>query len=116
MATNPDLPKKSKKVPQEAVTNQLIENNMALQAKIADLVLSINNLSKRMTTMLDLFDEAAKHIKAGTDEPLMRKLEVLLEQNKNIARGLVLLEKYVREKAAAPTFTPPRPLTESENF
>ena len=31
------------------------------------------------------------------------KLEKLLEQNKTIASGLLMLEKYVRERAASPS-------------
>jgi hypothetical protein len=40
---------------------------------------------------------------------LAGKLEALLDQNKNIARGLLLLEQYVRGRT---TSAPPKPLTE----
>ena len=38
----------------------------------------------------------------------MRKLDSLLEQNKSLAHGLTLLEKYVRERSMMGTssFTP----------
>ncbi len=41
------------------------------------------------------------------EEPLAKKLESLIEQNKTIARGLLLLEKYVREKTTV-GFAPPQ--------
>lgn len=97
----------------EDMVQELIENNLHLQEKIADLVTALNKTSRKLGTMIDLFEEAAQHIKQGTDEPLTRKLEALLEQNKNIARGLILLEKYVREKTSLSSFPPPKPLPKS---
>jgi len=49
---------------------------------------------------------------------LAKKLNDLLDQNKTIARGLLLLEKYVRDKSVGPSFQssfqPSRPLPKSE--
>jgi nucleosome binding factor SPN SPT16 subunit len=98
-------------VSKETISKKLIENDLALQKKTTELILSISKLTKRMDRMVDLFEEAAKYIKAGTDQPLMRKLDDLLEQNKNIARGLILLERYVKERTE---FTAPKPLPRSE--
>ncbi len=89
------MPKESK----DTIIEQLVHNNMALQEKTAELITSIKELTKRMDDMVKIFEEAAKHIKEGTDKPLMDKLQDLLEQNQTIAKGLVLLEKYVREKS-----------------
>ena len=98
------------------VTDQLIENNIELQKKAAELISSVNLLVKKLDTMVNIFQDAAKHIKTGEDEPLMKKLEDLIEQNRNIARGLILLERYVREKGTVPSFSsPPKPLP-SANF
>ena len=54
--------------------------------------------------MVSLFEEASKHVsEAETVEErvneLTTKLETLLDQNKSVARGLILLEKYVRGKS-----------------
>ena len=95
---------------EKAAVADLIEYNIALQNKTAELISSISQLTKRIDAMVSLFEEAAKSIKAGTDEPLMRRLSDLLEQNKNIARGLILLERYIKEKAAMEESFPPRPL------
>ncbi|MBL7100553.1 MAG: hypothetical protein ISS23_01215 [Nanoarchaeota archaeon] len=98
----------------DAIIKQLAENNLALQGKTADLILSVKELTKKIDDMVKIFEEAAKHIKEGTDKPLMEKLQSLLEQNKTIAKGLILLEKYVREKSAMgmPQFQP-KPLPRS---
>ena len=85
----------------EELLNKLIENEVLMQGKTTELVVAVNNLIKRMDNMVNLFEEAAKHIKSETEEPLMKRLEVLLEQNKNLAHGLAMLESYVREKSMA---------------
>ena len=101
-------------MPKTSVTKELVENNIALQHKTAELILTVSQLTKRMDNMVRIFEDAAKHIQSGTDEPLVRKLDSLLEQNKNIARGLILLEKYVREKATIEDSFPPKPLPRTE--
>ncbi|MDP2908739.1 MAG: hypothetical protein Q8N77_02940 [Nanoarchaeota archaeon] len=100
----------------DVIIEQLVKNNIALQEKTAELITSIKELTKKMDDMVKIFEEAAKHIKEGTDKPLMDKLQNLLEQNKTIAKGLVLLEKYVREKSVmGPPQFQPKPLPRS-NF
>lgn len=105
------MPKQSK----DDIITQLAENNLALQEKTAELITSIKGLTKKIDDMVKIFEEAAKHIKEGTDRPLMEKLQGLLEQNKTIAKGLILLEKYVREKSAMGGGSPfqPKPLPRS---
>jgi len=92
----------------EEIINQLLQSNLALQDKTVDLLHGMKDLTKRMDNMVKLFEEAATQVKSGTDEPLMKKLEELLDQNKTIAKGLILLEKYVRERASAMPGFPPR--------
>ena len=83
----------------ENQVNELIKNNVSLQNATLDLIESVNKLTERMDRILSLFEEAAKNIeKSEVEEPLANKLEELLEQNKVIARGLVLIEKFIREK------------------
>ena len=62
-----------------------------------------NKLIERIDKLVSLFEEASKHVsEVETTEAkvksLAEKLETLLEQNKSIAQGLLLLEKYVRGK------------------
>ncbi len=72
--------------------------------EISQLLDSTNKLIQRIDKLVSLFDEAAKHVgEVETTEAkiaaLSSKLESLLEQNKAIAQGLILLEKYVRGKS-----------------
>ena len=83
----------------ESQIDELIKNNVSLQKASLDLIESVNKLTERIDRLLSLFEEAAKNIeKTELKEPLAEKLNELLEQNKVIARGLVLIEKYIREK------------------
>lgn len=68
---------------------------------IKTLINSINLLVTRVDKMVSMFEEASKHVSEvqSTEEKVKNlavKLEELMEQNKAIARGLLLLEKYVR--------------------
>lgn len=99
------------------ILNQLVENNIALQQKTTELLVSVNNLTKKMDSILSMFSKAAEHIEKGeVEQPLARKLEALLEQNRQIAKGLILLEKYVRDKAIGLSSSsfPPKSLPKSE--
>lgn len=103
-----------------ALVKQLIQNNITLQSKSIDMLSSVNklttsvsDLNKKIDHLLKVFETAAKNVSETktTDETinaLAMKLENLLEQNKNIARGLLLLEQYVRGK----TTLPGKPLTQ----
>ena len=84
----------------KGVTEELIKTNISLEKKVIELLTSVNELTKKMDLMVDIFTKAAQHIERGdVKEPLANKLTELLEQNKKIARGLLLLEKYVKEKS-----------------
>ncbi|MFH1209229.1 MAG: hypothetical protein V1663_00360 [archaeon] len=81
---------------------RLIENSILLQKKDAELMSSVNELVKKIDRMLNVFEEASKHvIEVGENKKIIElseKLESLLEQNKTIAKGLLMLEQYVRNK------------------
>ena len=72
--------------------------------QVTELIESTNKLVQRIDKLVSLFDEAAKHVgEVESTEAkivaLSSRLESLLEQNKAIAQGLLLLEKYVRGKS-----------------
>mgnify|MGYP001567249925 CR=1 FL=1 len=99
------------------VIKQLLRNDVLLQKKMTELVGSINNLTKRVDGLVGIFEEAAKNVTSYSDneeiKPLLDKLDSLTEQNKVIARGLIALEQYMREKQGRmmPGQFRPRPLT-----
>jgi len=95
------------KISKEDMVEKLIENNLAMQHKMADLMLSMKELNTNVKDLVHLFADAAAEIKAGKyEDPLVEKLNSLLEQNKNLAKGLLLLEDYVKKKAE-PSFAHP---------
>lgn len=110
-----ERPRKIDDLTKDKIVEIFIESNLSLQHKIADLLIELRSLNKNVNSMVTLFTEAGEHIKKGKyEEPLMVKLDDLLEQNKNIAKGLLLLEKFVREKQAATPAFAPRPFQRQE--
>ncbi|MBS3149499.1 hypothetical protein J4455_02280 [Candidatus Woesearchaeota archaeon] len=101
---------------QEVLVKHLIENNVSLQKASLNLMDSMNTLTKRIDKLVSIFEEASKHITDVelSDERLKNlasKLEGLLDQNKEIARGLILLEQYIRSKSDVKQFSE-RPVAE----
>lgn len=92
----------------ETTIRLLIENSIALQKKLIELVEAINETNSKLNNVLDLIENASKEIvkkekeraktKREGESELANKLDELIKQNKIIARGLILLEKYVKEK------------------
>ena len=111
--------KASKKIPKdyEHTIKLLVENNVTLQRKLVDLTANVQELNKNLSRLLRLIETASDELihKSGTERhernerierlPHLRpkadmdtKIDDLIKQNKTISRGLILLEKYVKEK------------------
>ena len=85
----------------------LLENNIALQKSITNLAVEVKSLNKKVSSLLTLFEDASKAFKEATiegeaiaptiPEELSEKIDALVKQNKTIAKGLLLLEKTLRE-------------------
>jgi hypothetical protein len=80
----------------------LVENFVSLQKVMVNLSSKFDNLSKRMESLLDLFEISAKALaekdininaKSGDSRKVMEKIDTLVDQNKIIARGLTLLHE-----------------------
>ncbi len=80
----------------------LIENFIAMQKVMTNLALSFDNLSKRISRLLDLFEMSAKTLAEknyeadkGTkpEKEMNEKLGVLLDQNRTIAKGIAMLHE-----------------------
>jgi len=96
---------KSSKSEEKELARKLIKNSSDIQAKNVELITNMNKLIKKIDKFLDLFEEASKKVNEVEDteqriEALSNRLEILLEQNKTIAKGLILLEKYVKGKTS----------------
>jgi hypothetical protein len=80
----------------------LIENFVGLQQAMTNLSIKFGGLSDNISKLLEVFEDAAKSfVKDGKtdDKEMLNKINVLIDQNKTIARGLVLMEG----KLSAPT-------------
>ena len=105
------MPEKNKKEVQKntntksGVSNMLIENFVSLQKVMTNLGERFDVLSSQISKLLELFEISAKTftekeviVEKNRDNrevyrEVVEKLNVLLEQNKTIARGLTLLHE-----------------------
>jgi len=90
-------PKKKKMTAKER-EELLIENFVGLQHAMTNLSIKFGNLSDNISKLLQVFEESAKHYAGGKmdNEDMLKKINSLLDQNKTIAKGLVLMEGNLR--------------------
>jgi hypothetical protein len=79
---------------------RLIDSNIKVQHKMTDVMLSVKDLNENVSSLVHIFKKAGEHIKSGKyEDPMINKINDLLDQNKNLQRAIMLLEKYVNEKS-----------------
>ena len=87
----------------------LIENFVGLQKAMTNLSIKFNKLADNIASLLHIFELSAKNFiqnspSSPEDKDLLKKIDSLLEQNKTIAKGLVIIENKLRERtSSAPT-------------
>lgn len=95
-------PKKIKipeNVPEAKTNRLLLENFIALQEALTDIGLETKDLNKKITSLLELFETAAKNFQDHPESRnLSSKMDEIIEQNKTIAKSLVLMHKTTKEK------------------
>lgn len=77
----------------------LIENFVGLQHAMTNLSIKFGNLSDNISQLLQIFEESARNYAQGgkaDNTDMLNKINSLLEQNKTIAKGLVLMEGKLR--------------------
>ena len=94
----------------------MVVKKEVLEPDMNKLIESMTQLTKRVDKLVSLFEEASKHVSEveSTEEKIRKvstKLEELLDQNKTIAKGLILLDKYVRGQTGTESI-PPKNLSE----
>jgi len=88
----------------------LVNNFINLQRVLTNLSVKFDELSSNMSKMLQLFEISAKSFaEKYTDEGLgksdkafLNKLDSLLDQNKTISKGIMMMEERIRDRAHAP--------------
>ena len=99
---------KEKKMTAREREELLIENFVGLQHAMTNLSIKFGSLSDNIVKLLSVFEEAARGFISGgrvDDKDMLKKIDALLDQNKTIAKGLVLMEGTLRGRAEAPQVT-----------
>lgn len=91
------------------LNEQVLENLIQLQKVHTDLAEKFDKLTKEISSLLSLFELAAKSFSkypglksSEQDKEFLEKIDKLLEQNKTIAKGLTLMEEKVRQSMYSP--------------
>ena len=83
----------------------LIENFVGLQHAMTNMSIKFGSLSDNIVKLLSVFEEAAKGFASGgqvDNKDMLKKIDSLLDQNKTIAKGLVLMEGKLRGRQETP--------------
>jgi len=83
----------------------LIENFVGLQHAMTNMSIKFGGLSDNISKLLQVFEESAKNFVSGgrpDDAEMLTKIDSLLNQNKTIAKGLVLMEGKLRGRSEEP--------------
>ena len=111
---------KQKVMTKAELEQTLIDNFINLQKVLTNLAIKFDDLSSNISKMLQLFEISAKSFaeKYSGDAPInsndvdkefLKKLDSLLEQNKVISKGIMLMEEKVRERSnPSQQFSPPQ--------
>jgi hypothetical protein len=107
----------------------LLENFISLQKILTNLTVKIDETDKKLSKMLELFEAASKSYGQGRMAPsagvpqavqdarlkeIAGKIDILMEQNRDIAKGIILLEQVTSERTETPEELKPKPLPESQ--
>jgi len=102
------MPKKDvKKNSNSNLDEVLLENFVQLQHVLTNLAVKFEDLSGNISRLLQLFELSAKSFAdkpisapAGVDQEFLKKLDSLLDQNKTISKGIMMMEERVRNRTA----------------
>lgn len=100
-----------RKMSKAELEETLIANFISLQKVLTNLSIRFDDLSNNINKLLQLFEISAKSfaekyqdgkIASATtesDKEFLKKLDSLLDQNKTIAKGIMMMEEKVRERS-----------------
>ena len=88
----------------------LLNNFVNLQKVLTNLSIKFEDLSNNISKILQLFEISAKSFAekyssggGESDKEFLKKLDALLDQNKTIAKGIMLMEEKVRQRNQPPS-------------
>lgn len=105
--------KKPKVMSKGELEQTLIDNFISLQKVLTNLAIKFDELSSNISKMLQLFEISAKSFaekysgeapinQMDVDKEFLKKLDSLLEQNKVISKGIMLMEDRIKERTNPP--------------
>lgn len=105
-----DVTDKKKDDDSSAINEKMLENLIELQKVHTNLAERFDKLSDQISKLLALFEGAARDFakepanveKTEKDKEFLEKINSLLEQNKAIARGIIMLEDKISSPENAP--------------
>jgi hypothetical protein len=100
-ATKKKTDSDNKKMSAKEREELLIQNFVGLQHAMTNMSIKFGVLTDNISKLLSVFEEAAKGFVVGDkqdDTEMLGKIDSLLDQNKTIAKGLVLMEERVRTR------------------
>jgi len=94
------------KTTEDRISKQLLENLVSLQKVQTELAMKFDRLSKDITSLLTLFEVTARNFAKNVpktpemekDKEFLDKIDKLLDQNKVIAKGLMIMEDRLKER------------------
>jgi len=98
---------KGKGLSQKEREELMIENFVSLQKVMTNLSIKFEKLSENISQLLEVFETAARNLASGKEPELEKKLNILLDQNKTIARSLISLQENMPRNQR--TFSRPKP-------
>lgn len=91
--------------PENKLENKLVQNLIELQKINVTMIEKFDKLTEQISTLLGLFEMTAKSFAehpayqvSEKDKEFLEKIDKLLEQNKTIAKGLIMMEERIRDK------------------
>ncbi|MEK6871882.1 MAG: hypothetical protein AABX16_03180 [Nanoarchaeota archaeon] len=113
-----------KSIKKEDVNQLLVENFVQLQKVLTNLSIKFDELSSNINRLLQLFELSAKSFadnnlagKSGSiDNEFLKKLDALLDQNKVISKGIMLMEEKIKGKIEQSPKEMPRDMMRSRQF
>ena len=108
---------KKKSLTQGELNQILVDNFTNLQRVLTNLSIKFDELSTNMLKLLQLFEISAKSFaekysgkkieepvekQTSADTEYLSKLDSLLDQNKTIAKGIMLMEERIRQRNTSP--------------
>jgi hypothetical protein len=106
------MPKKDGKLSKAEVEQALVDNFINLQKVLTNLSIKFDELSTNISKLLQLFEISAKSftekvdltegITNKSDKEFLNKLDSLLDQNKTIAKGIMMMEEKIRQRTNPP--------------